>query len=62
MGEHEAALDTHVVVADDRWDELETIKNSIKSELVERFGISHSTLEFEKSSEQHADATRFCSD
>lgn len=60
MGEHEAALDTHVVVADDRWDDLDTIKNSIKSELVEKFDISHSTLEFEKSSQKHVDATLFC--
>lgn len=62
MGEHEAALDTHVVVPDDRWNDLETIKRSIKARLTERFGISHSTLEFEKHSEQHTDANRFCPD
>lgn len=62
MGEHEAALDTHVVVDDKRWSDLETIKSSIKAQLAESFDISHSTLEFEKSSEQHVDANRFCPD
>ena len=57
MQEHEAALDTHVVVEPEPWNRLETIKRDIKQVLDEQFGIHHSTLEFEHTDQahQHAD-------
>ena len=59
MGEHEAALDTHVVIDKDRWDDLEDIKLAIKTRLEDEFGIGHSTLEFERSDRKHQDAERY---
>ena len=59
MGEHEAALDTHVVLATDRWGNLEEIKQAIKLCLKNKFGIDHSTLEFERAENQHDDASRY---
>lgn len=59
MEEHEAALDTHVVIDVDRWDALEEIKRAIKTELKETFGIAHTTLEFERSDRAHQDADRY---
>jgi len=59
MQEHQAALDTHVVIEDARWDDLETLKKKIKARLEEEFGISHSTLEFERSCDKHEEATRY---
>ena len=59
MQEHRAALDTHVVIAEDRWDDLENIKTAIKTRLDEEFGIDHSTLEFERSATKHRDADRY---
>lgn len=59
MGEHEAALDTHVVLATDRWGNLEEIKQAIKLRLKNKFGIDHSTLEFDRAENQHDDASRY---
>lgn len=59
MGEHAAALDMHVVVPQDRWDEIEDIKAVIKMRLEDKFGIGHSTLEFESSVNKHSGATRY---
>ena len=59
MGEHEAALDTHVVLDDNRWEDLEDIKQSIKTRLEDEFGIRHSTLEFERSDHMHQDAQKY---
>lgn len=59
MQEHQAALDTHVVIEDTRWDDLVHIKGSIKARLEEEFGISHSTLEFERSRDKHEEAKRY---
>jgi cobalt-zinc-cadmium efflux system protein len=59
MEEHEAALDTHVVVPTDRWGEVEDIKRAVKACLKERFGIAHSTLEFEPADRRHQDAERY---
>ncbi|MGR3531518.1 MAG: cation diffusion facilitator family transporter, partial [Sulfitobacter sp.] len=53
MQEHQAALDTHVVIEDARWDDLERIKEDIKTRLEEAFDISHSTLEFERARDKH---------
>ncbi|WP_323765939.1 cation diffusion facilitator family transporter [Marinovum sp.] len=52
MQEHAAALDCHVVLTDAGWTRLEAIKSEIKDRLQDRFGIRHSSLEFE-----HADRT-----
>lgn len=59
MGEHEAALDTHVVVDCDRWGDLEEIKLAIKARLENEFGIGHSTLEFERSDRKHQGAEKY---
>ena len=59
MQEHQAALDTHVVVEDARWNDLEMLKKNIKARLEEEFGISHSTLEFEQSRNKHEEAMRY---
>ena len=48
MEEHRAALDTHVVVEEGSWGRLEEVKHGVKERLRERFGIEHSTLEFER--------------
>ena len=59
MGEHEAALDTHVVIDIQRWDDLEEIKLAIKTRLENEFGIHHSTLEFERLDRMHRDAEKY---
>ena len=59
MQEHQAALDTHVVIEDARWDDLERIKEDIKTRLEEAFDISHSTLEFERARDKHEEAMRY---
>jgi cobalt-zinc-cadmium efflux system protein len=48
MQEHEAALDAHLVIKDDRWNEAERIRNEAKELLRERFDISHTMLELER--------------
>ena len=47
MGEHEPALDAHVVIEPGRWGEADAIKDSIKRLLRDRFGVGHSTIELE---------------
>ena len=56
MQEHEAALDCHVVVTADGWTRIEVIKAEIKDRLNDRFGIAHSSLEFEHEENAHKDA------
>lgn len=56
MEEHQAALDTHVVIEKAAWGRLEQIKRAIKDVLEGQFGIRHSTLEFEHSDHAHQDA------
>ena len=56
MEEHAAALDTHVVVKEEAWDRLEELKRAIKRALEDEFGITHSTLEFEREDQAHRDA------
>jgi len=55
MQEHEAALDCHVVVTADGWTRIEVIKAEIKDRLNDRFGIAHSSLEFEHEKNAHKD-------
>ncbi|MFP7674961.1 cation diffusion facilitator family transporter [Marivita sp. S0852] len=59
MEEHAAALDAHIVVHQERWTDIEDIKIAIKARLEEHFGITHSTLEFERSDHKHHDAKRY---
>lgn len=47
MQEHENALEAHLVIEAGRWDHADTIKQAVKDALMQRFGISHSTLELE---------------
>ena len=56
MQEHEAALDCHVVLTGDGWTRIEGLKSDIKTRLNERFGIVHSSLEFEHTDHAHEDA------
>ena len=56
MEEHQAALDTHVVIEKAAWGRLEEIKRTIKDVLEEQFDIRHSTLEFEHPDCAHQDA------
>ncbi|MEM7693186.1 MAG: cation diffusion facilitator family transporter [Pseudomonadota bacterium] len=56
MQEHEAALDCHVVLTDDGWVRMEVIKADIKECLNDRFGIAHSSLEFERADHRHRNA------
>ncbi|MEE4236310.1 MAG: cation diffusion facilitator family transporter [Anderseniella sp.] len=59
MQEREAALDCHVVLAADGWKRLEAVKQEIKARLRDRFGIGHSTLEFEDADHAHRDASLY---
>ncbi len=59
MEEHQAALDTHVVLEAAAWDQLEEIKGAIKRMLSEDFDIRHSTLEFEHPDHAHQDAKKY---
>lgn len=56
MQEHESALDCHVVVTSRDWNRIEAIKSDIKARLDGRFGIAHSSLEFEHEDNAHRDA------
>ena len=56
MEEHRAALDTHIVVEEGSWGRLEEVKHAVKERLRERFGIDHSTLEFEREDRACGDA------
>lgn len=47
LDETECALEAHVVVARDRVEEMERIKQEVRHVLDEQFGIHHSTLEME---------------
>ena len=47
MDEHSVALEAHVVIDPVQIDNLTQIKGELKAMLQDRFGISHSTLEFE---------------
>ncbi|SFP84621.1 cation diffusion facilitator family transporter [Tranquillimonas alkanivorans] len=59
MQEHEAALDCHVVLTEEGWTRIETIKGTIKDKLEADFGITHSSLEFENIHRAHRDAELF---
>ena len=56
MQEHETALDCHVVLSGENWSRIETVKAAIKERLHERFGIAHSSLEFEHEDHAHENA------
>ncbi|TDH35898.1 cation transporter [Pseudohoeflea suaedae] len=48
MQEHEVALDAHLVIADHLWDEAEQIRTQARDVLAERFEVSHTTFELER--------------
>lgn len=60
MQEHKAALDTHVVIPGDRWEDLEGIKAAIKTRLLREFDIEHSTLEFDRQEAKPESTSRYC--
>ncbi|WP_339760630.1 cation diffusion facilitator family transporter [uncultured Hoeflea sp.] len=47
MQEHEAAIDAHLVIAADRWNDADAIKQAAKDRLKQDFGVAHTTLELE---------------
>ena len=53
MEENIPALDAHVVLTEDGWTHIDAIKAEIKAILGDRFGIGHSTLEFEHPQHAH---------
>jgi cobalt-zinc-cadmium efflux system protein len=57
MLEHEASLECHVVLAEDCWPRMEAVKAEIKARLASRFGIRHSSLEFEHAEGPACDAS-----
>ncbi|MCR9110035.1 MAG: cation diffusion facilitator family transporter [Rhodobacteraceae bacterium] len=57
--EHEPALDCHVVVTTHRWSQIEATKNAMKERLSDRFGITHSSLEFEHEENAHKSASLY---
>ena len=59
MQEHEPALDCHVVLTADGWDQAEKIKGAIKDRLKQKFSIGHSSLEFEHQDRAHEKADLF---
>ncbi|MBD3623895.1 MAG: cation transporter [Rhodobacteraceae bacterium] len=59
MQEHNAALDCHVVLTADGWNQIEEIKAAIKDRLKEDFSIGHSTLEFEHETRAHENANLY---
>lgn len=59
MHEHEIALDCHVVLTTEAWTRIEDVKRGIKRRLAEKFGIDHSSLEFEHPDHAHENADRY---
>ena len=47
MQEHQAALDAHLVIDADRWDDADAIKQAVKDVLKQSFSLGHTTLEIE---------------
>lgn len=47
MQEHEAALDTHLVIDTGRWGDADVIKQAVKARLKQQFDLDHTTLELE---------------
>jgi len=59
MQENTPALDAHVVLTEQGWSRIEAIKAEIKTVLKDRFGIAHTTLEFEHPHYPHEGAVLF---
>jgi cobalt-zinc-cadmium efflux system protein len=55
MQEKENALNAHLVIAPDQWNNADSIKGEVKSALRNGFSISHTTLELERSPHACAD-------
>lgn len=59
LDEQHTALEAHIVIDKAHLEQMETIKQAIKTELADHFGITHSTLEFELIPCGEADADCF---
>jgi cobalt-zinc-cadmium efflux system protein len=59
MQEHSASFDSHVVLDAQGWARQEDVKAEIKRLLRDRFGITHSTLEFEHADRAHENAALY---
>ncbi|GGO50423.1 cation diffusion facilitator family transporter [Roseovarius pacificus] len=59
MQEHSTSLDSHIVLTADAWPRQEALKAEIKAMLDQRFGIGHSTLEFEHAAHAHDHAALY---
>ncbi len=59
MQEHSAAFESHVVLSPAGWTRQEKVKAEIKRRLRDRFGILHSTLEFEHADRAHVNAALY---
>ena len=59
MQEHRTSLDGHIVLTADAWPRQEAVKAEIKAMLDQRFGIGHSTLEFEHAAHAHEHAALY---
>lgn len=55
MQESETALDAHVTISSSQWRDMARVKSALKSTLKAKFGIDHSTLEFENGDDQTCD-------
>ncbi|MGK0526226.1 MAG: cobalt-zinc-cadmium efflux system protein [Pseudomonadales bacterium] len=59
MQENTPALDAHIVLTEQGWTRIEAIKSQIKGVLKNRFGIAHTTLEFEHPHYPHEGAVLY---
>lgn len=59
MQEHSVSFDSHVVLSATGWTRQEAVKAEIKRLLQDRFGITHSTLEFEHADQAHENAALY---
>jgi cobalt-zinc-cadmium efflux system protein len=58
MQENEPALDCHIVLDEQAWGTMETVRDDVKKMLADDFGIGHSSLEFEHPERAQEDAAR----
>jgi len=56
MQEHEAAIDAHLVIEQNRWKDADAIKSETKKRMVDEFGVSHIMLELESAGHACVDA------
>ena len=59
MQEQQPSFDAHVVLTAGGWEAQEAVKARIKALLADRFGVRHSTLEFEHAGRAHENASLY---